>query len=190
MPFSPFPLRAAPAAEGHAESAPACPGDERHRQWAAHGAAERIRAEFNEFGPDAALDGDSPLLFTGEMIYPWMFGTGPVLRPLRAAAEELAAREHWPRLHDAPLAASGAPAAAAVYYEDMYVPVQFSMPTARGHRGPAPLDHQQVPARTACGPATARSSTGSSRWPVSAFDPAIFNMPGPVQFPDEATIWT
>ena len=72
------------------------------------------------------------------MIYPWMFGTGPVLRPLRAAAEELAAREHWPRLHDAPLAASGAPPAAAVYYEDMYVPVQFSMPTARAIAGLRP----------------------------------------------------
>ncbi len=46
-----------------------------------------------EFDPAAAVDGDIPLLFTGEMIYPWMFETDPVLRPLRDAAEELAARD-------------------------------------------------------------------------------------------------
>ena len=56
-------------------------------------AADRIMAEFAEFDPAAAVDGDITLLFTGEMIYPWMFETDPVLRPLRDAAEELAARE-------------------------------------------------------------------------------------------------
>ena len=39
-----------------------------------------------EFDPAAAVDGDITLLFTGEMIYPWMFETDPVLRPLRDAA--------------------------------------------------------------------------------------------------------
>ena len=29
------------------------------------------------------LDGDAPLYFTGEMIYPWMIDADPVLRPLR-----------------------------------------------------------------------------------------------------------
>ena len=63
-------------------------------------AADRVQAEFPEFDPAAAVDGDIPLLFTGEMIYPWMFGTDPVLRPLRDAAEDLAAREDWPLLYD------------------------------------------------------------------------------------------
>jgi hypothetical protein len=40
------------------------------------------------------------VLFTGEMIYPWMFGTDPVLRPLRAAADLLAERDTWPDLYD------------------------------------------------------------------------------------------
>ena len=50
-------------------------------------AADRIMAEFPEFDPAAAVDGDITFLFTGEMIYPWMFETDPVLRPLRDAAE-------------------------------------------------------------------------------------------------------
>jgi hypothetical protein len=102
-------------------------------------AADRIMAEFPEFDPAAAVDGDITLLFTGEMIYPWMFETDPVLRPLRDAAEELAARESWPRLYDpARLAASDAPAAAAVYFDDMYVPRQLSLPTAGAIRGLRP----------------------------------------------------
>ena len=43
--------------------------------------AQRIRAEFAEFDPAAALDGDGPLLFTGEMIYPWMFDYRPGAAP-------------------------------------------------------------------------------------------------------------
>ena len=102
-------------------------------------AADRIMAEFGEFDPAAAVDGDITLLFTGEMIYPWMFETDPVLRPLRDAAEELAARESWPRLYDpARLAASDVPAAAAVYFDDMYVPRHLSLPTAGAIRGLRP----------------------------------------------------
>ena len=98
--------------------------------------AQRIRAEFGEFDPAAALDGGGPLLFTGEMIYPWMFDADPVLRPLRGAADALAERENWPMLYDAArLAANDVPVAAAVYFDDMYVPAEFSVPTARAIRG-------------------------------------------------------
>jgi pimeloyl-ACP methyl ester carboxylesterase len=106
---------------------------------ATHWAADRIQAEFPEFDPAAAVDGDIPLLFTGEMIYPWMFGTDPVLRPLRDAAEELAAREDWPPLYDPEqLASNSVPAAAAVYFEDMYVPTGLSLATAHAIRGLRP----------------------------------------------------
>jgi pimeloyl-ACP methyl ester carboxylesterase len=102
-------------------------------------AADRVMAEFPEFDPAAAVDGDITFLFTGEMIYPWMFETDPVLRPLRDAAAELAQRDSWPRLYDpARLAASDVPSAAAVYYEDMYVPLALSVPTARAIRGLRP----------------------------------------------------
>jgi pimeloyl-ACP methyl ester carboxylesterase len=101
-------------------------------------AAQRVRAEFPEFNAVAALDGDGPLLFTGEMIYPWMIENDPVLAPLTETAETLARRE-WPPLYDAArLRASDVPAAAAVYYDDMYVPREFSVPTARAIRGLRP----------------------------------------------------
>jgi pimeloyl-ACP methyl ester carboxylesterase len=98
--------------------------------------AQRVRAEYPGFDPAAALDGDAPLLFTGEMIYPWMFDTDPVLQPLRDAAQELAERDSWPRLYDAGrLAVNEVPAAAAIYFDDMYVPRDFSLETADAIRG-------------------------------------------------------
>ena len=98
--------------------------------------AQRIRGEFAEFDPRAALDGDQPLLFTGEMTYPWMFDLDPVLRPLRAAADALAEREDWPSLYDvARLATNEVPVAAAVYFNDMYVPRELSLPTTAAIRG-------------------------------------------------------
>jgi pimeloyl-ACP methyl ester carboxylesterase len=101
--------------------------------------AQRIRAEFAEFDPDPAIDGAVPLYFTGEMIYPWMIDADPVLRPLRAAADILAERDDWPPLYDPTrLAANDVPAAAAVYYNDMYVDREFSMQTAQAIRGLRP----------------------------------------------------
>ena len=101
--------------------------------------AQRVRGEFPGFDPAAALDGDAPLLFTGEMIYPWMFDTDPVLQPLRGAAQELAEWDSWPRLYDAArLGRNEVPAAAAIYFDDMYVPAEFSLPTARAIRGLRP----------------------------------------------------
>jgi len=102
-------------------------------------AAQRIRAEFGEFDAAAALDGDAPLLFTGEMIYPWMLENDPVLAPLAEAGEILAQRDSWPPLYDeARLRACDVPAAAAIYFDDMYVPRDFSVPTARAIRGLRP----------------------------------------------------
>ncbi len=102
-------------------------------------AAQRIRAEFPEFDAGPALPedpGPAPLLFTGEMIYPWMIDADPVLRPLRAAADILAERADWPPLYDpSRLAANDVPVAAAVYYDDMYVDREFSMRTAQAIRG-------------------------------------------------------
>src|SRR5580704_11795287 len=102
-------------------------------------AAQRIRAEFGEFDPAPVLDADpgvAPLLFTGEMIYPWMIDADPVLRPLREAADLLAERDAWPPLYDpSRLAANEAPVAAAIYYNDMYVDREFSMRTAGAIRG-------------------------------------------------------
>ena len=101
--------------------------------------AERIHTEFPEFDADQALASDAPLLFTGEMIYPWMIDADPLLRPLRQTADLLADRDNWPPLYDPTrLAANEVPVAAAVYYEDMYVPRQLSTPTANAIRGLRP----------------------------------------------------
>jgi len=99
-------------------------------------AAQRVRERFPAFSAEAALDSQDPVFFTGEMVYPWMFQADPVLRPLADAAEILAQHDRWPRLYDpARLAANEVPAAAAIYYDDMYVPRQFSVDTAARVRG-------------------------------------------------------
>jgi pimeloyl-ACP methyl ester carboxylesterase len=99
-------------------------------------AAQRVRAEFGAFDPVPAAAGTAPLMFTGEMIYPWMIDDDPVLRPLREAAGILAERDDWPPLYDPTrLAANEVPTAAAVYYHDMYVDRELSMRTAQAVRG-------------------------------------------------------
>lgn len=102
-------------------------------------AAQRVRAEFAEFAASAAVDGDEPPLFTGEMVYPWAVRLDPALAPLAGAAELLAEREDWPALYDAAqLGRTEVPAAAAVYFNDMYVPRELSLPTAAAIRGLRP----------------------------------------------------
>jgi hypothetical protein len=76
-----------------------------------------------------------PELFTGEMVYSWMFEDYGALAPLRDAAELLAAHE-WPALYDGErLERNEVPAAAAVYAEDMYVERAFSEETAARIKG-------------------------------------------------------
>jgi pimeloyl-ACP methyl ester carboxylesterase len=79
-----------------------------------------------------------PELFTGEMIFPWMFEDHGALAPHRKAAELLAQHE-WPALYDgARLEQNEVPAAAAIYAEDMYVDRRFSEETAARIKGLRP----------------------------------------------------
>lgn len=90
-------------------------------------AAARAIAGRPEFTEDA-----DPLLFTGEMFYPWMFEEIAGLWPFREAVQLLAERADWPELYDpARLAANQVPVAAAIYHDDMYVPTELSLATAR-----------------------------------------------------------
>jgi pimeloyl-ACP methyl ester carboxylesterase len=110
----------------------ACYAQGRATRWA----AQRVRGEFPAFDPAAAVGGDGPLLFTGEMIYPWMVDADPALRPLREAAELIAQRDGWPPLYDpSRLAANEVPAVAALYHDDLYVPAELSLRTAAAIRG-------------------------------------------------------
>jgi len=90
-------------------------------------AAERVMAHHPQFAPDA-----DPLLFTGEMMYSWMFREIAALKPFAAAADLLAEADDWPRLYDPDrLAANEVPVAAAVYFDDMYVDAGLQLETAQ-----------------------------------------------------------
>jgi pimeloyl-ACP methyl ester carboxylesterase len=80
--------------------------------------------------PDFSVDAD-PLLFTGEMMYPWMFAEIAALRPFAGAADLLAKADDWPDLYSLDrLAANEVPVVAAVYADDMYVDAGLSLETA------------------------------------------------------------
>ncbi len=90
--------------------------------------AERVYTERKEFH----LDGEQPFLFTGEVIYPFFFDEDPALVPLRETANLLAHKEDWPALYDVEqLTRNEVPVFAAVYYDDLYVPRELSLATAK-----------------------------------------------------------
>jgi len=131
-------------ADGHSQS----PTD-----WAAHRAYLDLTRTPSEFSYEltAGLDSDDrPTLFSGEMVFPWMAdgdyaelsGFG-----MRALAQSLACKDDWTPLYNKEnmrrALAPGGPckAAAAVYYDDMYVDFDCSMAVAA--RG-GPLEHCKV----------------------------------------------
>ncbi|KAG5008245.1 hypothetical protein AAZX31_09G233200 [Glycine max] len=72
-----------------------------------------------------------PVLFTGEMIFPWMFDEIHALKPFKEAAHILAEKKDWPPLYDVQVLNNNkVPVAAAVYYEDLYVNFKLAMETA------------------------------------------------------------
>jgi pimeloyl-ACP methyl ester carboxylesterase len=94
--------------------------------------AERVCAQFTEF----AVTSDRPVLFTGEMIYPWMLDDYRALQPLKDTAHILAQFDGWPRLYDKEvLRQNTVPVAAAIYYNDMYVDRLLSEETASSIKG-------------------------------------------------------
>jgi pimeloyl-ACP methyl ester carboxylesterase len=89
-------------------------------------AAQRVRDELATFEV-----GGGRVLFTGEMVYPWMFRQEQALEPFAAAADLLAERSGWPDLYDVDrLASNAVPVTAAVYHDDMYVDAELSLDTA------------------------------------------------------------
>lgn len=88
-------------------------------------AAQRERDRRPQFAEERR-----PLLFTGEMAFPWMFQEIRALRGFAPAVSELAERRTWPPLYDADrLADNDVPVAAAVYYDDMYVDAHLQLDT-------------------------------------------------------------
>ncbi|KAF6157580.1 hypothetical protein GIB67_037153 [Kingdonia uniflora] len=99
-------------------------------RWSAH----RIRKEekHSRFDAIKALKEGGPILFTGEMVFPWMFDEIHALKPFKDAAHLLAKKKDWPSLYDiAVLNNNKVPVVAAVYYEDMFVNFKLAMGTAK-----------------------------------------------------------
>jgi len=98
------------------------------QQSASNWSAQRIRAQYDEFNYSA----DKPFLFTGEMVYPWFFEQFTNLKPLKHAANLLSTTEDWSELYDLEtLANNSVPVAAAIYSEDMFVEMNYSLETAK-----------------------------------------------------------
>ena len=90
--------------------------------------AQRILDEY----PEYSTKNTDELLFTGEMLFPWMLDDYKALRPFKGAAHILASKDDWPKLYDEnTLRKNKVPIAAAVYTNDMYVDREFSMDLAR-----------------------------------------------------------
>lgn len=96
-------------------------------QQATNWAAQRVRDQLG------GLKGNAESLpLTGEMIYPWMFEQVGYLKPFALAADSLASFNDYSPLYDLTrLAANEVPVVAAVYANDMYVPLSLSKRTAQ-----------------------------------------------------------
>lgn len=99
-------------------------------------AAERLLAEVGSgisegFAPAPDYRAESPVYLTGEHMYPLIYEEDPALAPMRELARELAAFTDWePVYNPEQLANNEVPGAAAVYFEDMFVPTDLSLQTA------------------------------------------------------------
>jgi hypothetical protein len=103
----------------------ACWADGGATRWA----AQRVRPEAYEREPE---------LLYGEHMLASVYDDYAALRPLRDVAAALAEHE-WPRLYDFDVLASNeVPAAAAIYADDLYVPMRYSTDSARRIRGLRP----------------------------------------------------
>lgn len=105
-----------------------------HESCWADGVATRWTAD--RMMPEAVRQ--DPTLLGGEHIHRDLFAEDPEFMPWADAADLLAEHE-WPRLYDEDaLRAADVPGAAAVYYDDAYVPRQYSLATAELLSGVTP----------------------------------------------------
>ncbi|KAK2626648.1 hypothetical protein QTJ16_003823 [Diplocarpon rosae] len=105
---------------------------------ASNWAAERVGNTLREYQwlsqspqlPSAVRE--SPLYFSGEMIYSFLFDIFPELEKLGPVADIIAKYPAWPELYDKwQLARNEVPLYAATYVDDMYVDFELAQETAR-----------------------------------------------------------
>ncbi|MDP2560405.1 alpha/beta fold hydrolase [Psychrobium sp. 1_MG-2023] len=98
--------------------------------WSAHRVRKQAYPQFDYLNPEQRF------LFTGEMIFPWMFEQFANLKPLQQAAQYLAEKDDWPMLYDLDvLKTNQVPVAAAIYFNDMYVDINYSLETVAQVQG-------------------------------------------------------
>jgi len=98
--------------------------------YATNWAAERLRNEFPQVAEDA-----EEFVFTGEMISPSMLDDYKELQSMKEVAQILAEKADWGALYDLDqLAKNTVPVSAISFYDDMYVPIEWSEETAQ-HTG-------------------------------------------------------
>jgi len=103
---------------------------------ASNWAAQRRVEKEASFDAVAATKAGKRVLFTGEMVFPWMFEDFAELRKIKEAADIVAQISDWPALYDVSvLNANTVPAAAATYYEDMFVDFNLAQETAGRIKG-------------------------------------------------------
>ncbi|MGL6258855.1 alpha/beta fold hydrolase [Vibrio sp. WXL210] len=96
--------------------------------FASNWSAQRVRDQRQDFNYQPG----KPFLFTGEMIFPWMFKQYHNLKQLKEAADIIAAKSDWPSLYDpSVLEQNSVPVSCAVYAEDMFVEFDLSRETLR-----------------------------------------------------------
>ncbi|WP_026459655.1 alpha/beta fold hydrolase [Schaalia suimastitidis] len=94
--------------------------------------ADRLAEEVPGFAKDAnPLDMSEPYYLTGEHMMRSLFTESPALRPFAQVVDILATRTDWNAVYlPEVLSDLDVPVAAAVYYDDMFVPRELSMDTA------------------------------------------------------------
>ena len=96
-------------------------------QWAAHRVLNEDFKDSFDYRRALEASDSEPLMFTGEMVYPWFAKDFATLGGLSECAEMLACRSDWPALYITEvLRNTSVPVAAAMYYDDMYVERAFS----------------------------------------------------------------
>lgn len=103
-------------------------------RWTAHRVRERDFRE--EFDAVRAAKAGQPVMFTGEMVFPWMFEEFRELRKVKAAADLIASESSWPTLYDkGKLNETMVPVASASYFEDMFVDFELAQETVQHING-------------------------------------------------------
>jgi hypothetical protein len=105
---------------------------------ASNWAAERVGRTIKDFqwlsgSPQSAQSvRDTPMFFSGEMIFPFMFENYPELEKLAPVADILAKYAGWPDLYDPwTLSKNSVPLYAATFIDDMYVDFGLAQETVK-----------------------------------------------------------